>query len=539
MKLKTPHPGFFAIILLLITFQSGYCTDSLRIKKLELTSKVWGFVVFKTDKHIAQPDQELLKLIRLADQEESYLLYRNRVQKWAQKNLSPANRSCNCYRDTLPFSMVWVSDTLLLGKSFSNELTIYAQSCLEKGSPQFLIKSGIPQFYRGINSKPNKTDRLYMLLGAIKYWNITNYFYSYLPDCEVNWDHILPQLLLQFDTLQNYTDYFMALLQLSQKLHDGHARIYSTWAADHLFEYEIPCEVEVYEHWAIVTHTDSGCPLKKNDRIIAINHQPIEKCLDYWAQYLSTSTPGWFLHISRNYLFAASDTLMNVVIYRDGEPIPMNIRLVKTRDKREISNDQVYNMSSDSIGYIHLGNLQIHHVALMKQQLQSAKVLIIDAREYPNSTLLALSPWLLNGKYEFARHQTINPNCLGNYLADSSSTSMSESIRYSGTIIFVIDRSTISQGEFMTMAFMQSLNVITMGRSTAGTIGVTTQFELPGEILCRLSTSTVTFPDHSKVQQLGITPMVNWSENENISNSNDLILEAYHYARRIIDLHSK
>ncbi len=539
MTLNARFKVFLAAFLFLIIVRHGYCTDTLQIKKLELTAKVWGFVVFKTEQRISNPDKELLKFIRFTDKKESYEIYRHRLYQWARRRLSVTKNNCNCNEGILPPSMLWVSDTLLLGNDLSKYLTPFTHICSTKGCPQYYFKKAIPVFYQEIKSNPNKTNRHYMLLGAIKYWNITNYFYSYLTDCATDWNKELSEFLYRFDTLQSYKGYYMALLQFSQKLHDGHARIYSTWAADHLFTYEIPCEVEVYDNLAIVTKIDSSSSLQKNDIITSVNHQPIQKCISHWEKYLSSSTHGWFLHTMRNYLFTSNDSIMNLDIVRNGMSLNMDILLVKRRKNKKIETDNVYNMNRDSIGYIHLENLQLYHIAQMKQQLQSAKVLIVDAREYPNSTLEALSPWLIDEHKVFAYHSTYNTSCLGSYLKDSSITATNKPDRYRGTILFVIDRSTISQGEFMSMAFLQSTNVILMGRSTAGAIGVTSQFNLPGDITCRITTSRISLPDGSAVQQQGISPNVNLSENKEIVTSDDLIVYAYEYAHRIINFRPK
>jgi C-terminal processing protease CtpA/Prc len=232
-------------------------------------------------------------------------------------------------------------------------------------------------------------------------------------------------------------------------------------------------------------------------------------------------------------MFSSSDSILNVDIIRNGTPLNLDIPMVKMREKRMIGSNDVYNMSSDSIGYIHLGNLQLYHVAELKKRLQPAKVLIIDAREYPNGTLLALSPWLIDGEKLFARHNICDKECLCARKRDSSMTLANEPGRYPGTILFITDHSTISQGEFMTLAFMQSTNVIKMGRPTAGSIGVTSQFEIPGEITCKMTTSEVTLPNGSPVQGLGVNPNVKITENEEWTTSDDLIRLAYEYARRI------
>ena len=534
MRIKAPSKGFFIFLLFLTTFQFGYGLDTLRTKKLVLAAKVWGITIFKTEQHIAQPDKELLNLIKSADKEESFEVYRAQIRRWFQKKSSLTKGSCSCYGDgALPLPLQWVTDTLLLGRIFSEELDILAHSCSSKESPQYHMKFSIPEFYRGLKISPNRVDKASMLLGAIKYWNITNYFYAYLSNCRCDWTNELPGIINGFDTLQSYTDYYMAMLQLSQKLHDGHARIFSTWAADQLFGYELPCEVEVFENMAIITRTDSSSLLSKNDVITAINHQSIPTGIAYWEKYLSSSTRGWFLHIVRNYLFSSSDSTLNVDIIRNGTPLNLDIPMVKMREKRVIESNDVYNLSSDSIGYIHLGNLQLYHIPELKKRLQPAKVLIIDAREYPNGTFLGLSPWLIDGEKLFARHNTCDKKCLCARKRDSSMTLSNEPDRYQGTILFVTDHSTISQGEFMTLAFMQSTNVITMGRPTAGALGVTSQFEIPGGITCKITTSEVTLPNGSKVQGQGINPHVKISENEEGTTSDDLIRLAYEYARRI------
>lgn len=395
-----------------------------------------------------------------------------------------------------------LGDKTLLGEEFSNYLIGEALVCKKSQTSQFFIKDYLPTFYEDKftlkKSDTLLTSDLYLLAG-IKYWNIVNYFYPYSSDNTLMWSNQIKEIIPCFDTLSSYSSYVYTLLNTSQKLKDGHARIYSTWAANHLFKNEVSFETEVYEENAIVTRVDSSeTKIRINDLILQVNGRPISEHLEYWEKYLSSSTRGWFLHNVRNYIFTSQDSTMDLVLSRDGELFTEKVNLVNSSEKGVAKDNVVYNMNKDSIGYIDLGNLQLHHVPALKKQLQKSKAIIIDARHYPNSTLLALSSWLVDEQKLFAYHSLTNPTCIGNYSLDSSFSNPNESGKYNGTVVFVVDRSTISQGEYMAMAFMQSSNVITIGRRTAGSVGLTSMFSLQEKY-------------HAEYQQVkSILPTISW-----------------------------
>ncbi len=531
------HIKILIFLLFLATTQWSYGIDSLRLRKLELVSKVWGITVFKTEKKIKHPDKELLNLIIDSKKEVSFADFQLKVLTWSKKNFKLTSKECcKCNETILLPSFVWIKDTTLLGQ----ELSKYIQKQVSKHTssmPQYKLASTIPVFY---DDKTNKRSELTLsnseyIVAAIKYWNLVNYFYPYASDQNISWERTLPNIISEFDTITSFQSYYYSLLHASKRLKDGHARIYSSWAANTLFKYEIPFNVEIYEHYAIVTQVDSSTKnIEIGDRIIAIDSISIEDGLKHWDTLLSYSTRGWFLHTVRNYLFASSDSIVKLTIQRGENEFQKEISLVLSSNKPIASSNTIYNLNKDSIGYIHLGNLQLSHIPSLKRDLQKAKVLIIDARAYPNSTLIALSSWLLDERKVFARFNIPSKECFGRLENDSSITVINEFPIYQGTILFVIDRSTISQGEFMAMAFAQSSNVITIGRPTAGAVGTTSLFSLPGNVNCRITASKCMSPDGSQIQQKGVYPSINLTESTDVSVSDDLIKFAYEYASRLL-----
>jgi len=531
MKNKLVFCGLF-----LLSFV-GYAqdSDSLRDRKLELAARTWGFVTFNTQKKISNPDKELLHLIQLSFELDSFSEYQKTVTLWVKKNLKKSTDSLNEFKNIETSAFQWVNDTALLGNTISKMFIRSLKYYPKKTNPQHTFMGAIPQFYRGLSAKnsslPNKDLRL---LACIKYWNIVNYFYAYPENIHKDWDSMLRIFIPQFIAITDNAQYYTTLLRMSYLLGDGHARIYSSWASDSLYKYEFPFEAEVYPNYSIITAVDSlySNIIHPNDKILEIGNQLISEKIAYWDTLLSTSTHNWFLHTVRNHLFSTTDSITTITVQRNLDTLKITIPLSIQRKK--ITNNTVYNVSTDSIGYINLGNLQLFHIETMKKQLQFAKVIIIDARSYPNNTLLALSSWLIDEHKLFARHRTQHPVFLGQFTEkDSSFTIQNESSKYNGTILWLIDRSTISQGGFMTLAFMQSSNVITIGRTTAGAIGVTSQFEIPGNTTCRITTSKVLTKDFQSIQHYGLKPVVDFSENEDIQSSEDLIRKSYQYARRI------
>lgn len=514
-----------------------YSAESVRHKKLELLSKVWGYTIFKTEKKIAHPDRELLNLIKSSKIDESFDKFQKRVIQWHHKNFRFDLDQSQTFREVFPKSFAWVQDTNLLSSSFSKYLLEFVPIYTKKGNPQYTLKDFIPNFYYD-KEFANTTDTLiekgYYLLAGIKYWNIVNYFYPYATDSTMFWNNALQNIITNFDTISSYHSYYLTLLRTSKTLNDGHSRVYSSWASENLFKYEIPFEVEVYEDFAIVSKIDTANGLiQKKDNITAINGVSISDHLKYWDALLSYSTRGWFLHTVRNYLFSSPDSIMNFTIVRNGREFNTNFSLTKGNLIKTLTSSTIYNLNKDSIGYIDLGNLQIHHIPALKKELEKAKAIIVDARKYPNSTLLGLSSWLIDESKLFAYHTIADSKCIGNFQLDSSTTIPNRD-KYDGTVVLILDRSTISQGEFTAMAFIQSSNLITIGRRTAGSVGLTSTFFLPGDISCRISTSSVTFPNKQIVQRTGIKPDIDLSMNSEILLSDEILGFAYKYIKKII-----
>jgi C-terminal processing protease CtpA/Prc len=277
--------------------------------------------------------------------------------------------------------------------------------------------------------------------------------------------------------------------------------------------------------------------LKRMDRVISINGDPVENKIRQIGNFLSTSN-DYYLSKATHYLRITNQKSITLTIERDGQLLTrtystINRETLKSRFKTTKSDliKRPYSFLKDSISgkvycYINMGGLKRSDINReFKQKLMFTDYLIIDSRNYPNWTLIKLSKLLINGRTKFAKFINMDLDYPGSFKWTESQTIGNKMKGYEGNIFVLVDYNTMSQSEYTVMAFQQHQNTVVLGGQTAGADGNISETPLPFGIKYFFFGLGVFYPDETTAQQVGVKRDYELMQNSNYLQGQDLILE--------------
>jgi len=362
-------------------------------------------------------------------------------------------------------------------------------------------------------------DMPYRLLALFRYWNIVNYFFPYRELCDQKWSTVLADMLPKFINAKNQEDYILACMKLVTKIDDSHGFLFPDLKTGLL---NVPFEVQFIEDKLIVTKfTGNDAYVKEKinigDVILNINGEPVENIVKRMLSYTPASNnPVKLREISSKILTGNSNTV-NIVFQRDEKSSKIKI---SRYDSRLLNNTYYYNnpqpdkdgfrIIENNIGYVLPSNCKPEDLEIgIKKVLNETKGVIIDMRCYPNYHYIAQS-FLnnLNLKTISTIRGFSNVSYPGylfmtKYNIDQKMQDFSS--QYIPKVVIIVNEYTQSQAETHVMVYQTIPKAIVIGSTTAGADGnVTNNFNFPGNISTRMTSTSVYYPDGSNVQRAGV-----------------------------------
>lgn len=356
-------------------------------------------------------------------------------------------------------------------------------------------------------------------LALTRYWNVINYFYPNRDILPKNWIGVYENYLPIFLQANDFTSYLTAIRGVTCELKDGHGFVETKNIPIKEKKY-LPFFTTYLKEGFFVTGIwqDSLNPfnLKINDRLVAISGVSIEEKANQLNVVIPASNEYYLFKKAPMYFLEAEDSLW-ITIERDQKTFDLKLgsidnNTVKKRSKPLLVLEEKppYRFRKDSISgvnycYINMGKLKRKDLTDdFKKQLYDTKYVIIDSRNYPNWTVIALSKILIRGRHKFARFKKINFDYPGSFEWDNSQTIGGRLKGYEGKIIVLVDYNTMSQAEYTVMALQQHPSTYVIGGQTAGADGNISFVPFPFEVKSYFSGLSVFYPDGTATQQIGI-----------------------------------
>lgn len=520
----------------------GIAQNEIRKEYLVAYGQVWGFLKY----FHPEPSKQNWDNVLLNDYEN---LVKCDTDEAFNELISSVIEQCGDYilkkraiPDSMKFNMSyhWIEKGL-----FNSENSSYLSQLLVN-KPKFKNKyivnaaAGNPKVKNEINYENYKSESSIHYLAITRYWNLINYYYPYRDIIPKNWNQVYEDNLFNFIEAKSYEEYYFAIRKLTTELRDGHGFILAK--NDPLDQYRYaPFELSLFSdgYFIDVVLQDSlkSIDLKRRDRLVSINGIPIEERIEGLRTLVPTSNDYYLSHATY-YLQITNQDSITINIERNGSILTktypsLDKKAMQSRYSSNKSDNEStpYAFLKDSISgesycYLNLGSLQRSDIKnKFKRKLLRTENVIIDVRNYPNSTLIKLSNTLIKGKRKFAKFKEMNVDYPGSYNWTKSQTIGNKKKGYDGNIYVLVDYITMSQAEYTVMALQQHPNTVVVGGQTAGADGNISKIPLPFGVESFFSGLGVFYPDGKPTQQIGIKRDHEVVQNSYYLNGRDVILE--------------
>ncbi len=385
-------------------------------------------------------------------------------------------------------------------------------------------------------------DLNYRQLAVIRAWNVIALFYPY-RHLVGDWDAVLPEFLARMEGAATGREYALTILQMMNRVEDGHTGVYGHPALAELFGNAIvPIRVRWIEGAAVVTHVSEeakSAGIAPGDAIRAIDGEPMAAAMERFRPLFTASTEaalrsrlcfapllGVAGSIVRLNLVGADGTAKEVTVARDPDArgkVPLRVA------------GEVIEILPGNWGYVDLIRLTNAQVDEMFETVKDTRGLIFDMRGYPQGTAWSIAPRINTKKAkigaQFRRSQvsafSVEEAEAGFYFSQPLPENIRNLPLYDKPIAMIIDDRAISQSEHSGLFFESASDIHFVGEPTAGANGDVTTFSLPGGIAVAFTGHDVRHADGRQLQRVGLQPDVPVSPTRaGLAAGRDELLEA-------------
>ncbi len=511
---------------------------------LEVVCKVWGFVkyhhpafvdnIYNLDYELFDLIHSILRmnnraerdsiLIRWIDGFGSYNVVQNKTEVENIDSISIRN-----------LSISWITDTVFFSKKISDKLLNlrYAQREVKN---QFLsfYPNGVPVFDKdSLYSNHMQLDCGQRLLSLFRYWNIIEYYFPYKYLMDNSWKQTLRKYIPVFINASNYGLYLSACYQLQAEIDDTHS--YSQNFFWMCFGNKVPAiQTRFIDERLIITDIKQNdlttSELRAGDEVVQIGKEKINKRMQFIRQHSSKSNQAVFLKDAAWILGFTREDTIDIAFKREQDTSRTKVSTLFLGGYfswTESIKPIVFGFLEDSIGYIISKNVNKSNAYDVREGISKASALIVDLRHTSYNEFYQIAMDLLvPNNTEFAILTCPVKKMPGLFEQKRQRTQVYPGTKFSGKIIVLVDETTQSNGEFLTMLLQSNSNVSVIGSQTAGADGNVTYIYLPSKATLMFSSLGVYYPNGQGTQRVGIsidkviTPSI-----QGVINGKDELLE--------------
>jgi hypothetical protein len=270
------------------------------------------------------------------------------------------------------------------------------------------------------------------------------------------------------------------------------------------------------ENKAIVTgfynNDNNNQVLQIGDIIKEINHIPVDSIIKEQLKYSPASNyPTQLRNIATNIL-RTNDSTIHIIYSHNNIIDSCNLEAYYLKEHRISSKfqpkDSCFKLIHDNIAYIDNGSLKKKYLPIIWEEINNAKGLIIDLRNYPTDfPIYSLSNYLMPNKTSFVKFSKGSIDSPGLFTMNNTLEAGRKNKKYyKQRVVIIVNEITQSSSEFHAMAYKVNPNSIIIGSTTAGADGNISDIILPGNIQTSISGIGVYYPNGNETQRIGIVP---------------------------------
>ncbi|KAF7768860.1 hypothetical protein PCIT_a3376 [Pseudoalteromonas citrea] len=365
------------------------------------------------------------------------------------------------------------------------------------------------------------------MAAASHIWAEIQHFWPYFSEVDVNWK-LEHKEMLSACLLEDPQDTWQTIFASMNRLQDQHISIHlpTHISPSSSFEWILPFRPYIVEGKAIITriHPDALNLVELGDELVTIDNEPIEQMIERNAQVILTSKHNAKYQSLKSLFLRRDDTQIEATLKKmDGttytvlfEPLPISAMAQRYTGNRLIYRyDYMHEVLDEGVHHLVLYKLSQAALSQVREQLSSAKGIVIDLRHYPEDFFAWLHAlgWFSSQEISSApiyEHWQRAPN-----QSSSNVQRVFQFIQPKGDlidkpIVVLASRDSISQNEHA-LAYIQNAGLTIMGEATAGINGniqVQSVFSGPdnGGVTFIYTGLQVTQNDGSSLIGVGIQP---------------------------------
>lgn len=379
---------------------------------------------------------------------------------------------------------------------------------------------------------PNVNLRLF---GLFNFWNAINFFSPNKNLIAVNWDTVLPYFIAKFLTADTEDKYFMALMEFTASIKDGHGILLNTVTGRSpkgFMDGNLPFACDQIDDKVYITSLmpDSAqktalSQLHYGDEVIALDELPVSAIIKKWEPLLVASNSAGFKRELYATWFTAGTigSEAKITVLRDGRQKNIVLKRINRNDYynlwgkvlRPLTAPPVFppycRILEGKIGFLRMNRVYTSELDSLANLLKDCKKIIIDARGYPKdgdigtnlATYIASKTDTVSyDEFPFVTSADLKKR---QTLIDYSiiEPNPNPNLKHQQYYILV-DEGDQSQGEWNIIALQGVTKTITIGRTTAGANGMAVTITLPGNYITFFSGFGEYYMNHTPNQKNGV-----------------------------------
>ena len=329
---------------------------------------------------------------------------------------------------------------------------------------------------------------LYNFWNAIQYWYVNKYL------MEENWRKRLAALTAEFSEATTIEKFELAKLKMIASLNDSHSYRISSFLGDSVFSHYPAFNGRLVNDSLVVTRTiksklASPTTINPGDVITAIEGIPVKNYIEKnFAPFISVSNENYLRsRIEKWLLLSSNKDSLDVTVFspssssRVQQTIPLFTSLGEARKVTDLytpPKEQWHDLNEEVV-YINLDTISPKELKAAFEHGKDKKAIVLDLRNYPSNIKdTDLSRFLYPRRKKFVKvlfpigsnpsYGDADGKAPLRYILDPFKTGIRNRNYYKGKVILLVNRTTMSKGEYLAMVIQGAPNVITIGEQTAG-----------------------------------------------------------------------
>ena len=514
------------IVIIFLTLIQFNCFCQIpEIQKLSTLCKVWGFLKYYHPNVTTGKidwDSELVEKIKLIkeanNKEENNIIYSEWIKKLGK--IKECKKSNYNVPDSLKYNLNidWINDSSIFTNEMISSLN-YIKENRSKKQGYYIRSEWMPSPDFGKENPycemiyPNEE---YRLVGLFRYWNIINYFFPYKYVIGQNWNNVITELIPCFQNAKDTLEYHFAILELTTKVNDCHAGLYSDQINNFFGLHYPPFVYKIIDNKAIINILLDDSLAKSNDVLLGdvitkVNGKELEDVIKEKIKYIAASNEATKLRDLNGLLTRTNDDSIQITIERNGQHYSKSIKVYKATqfhyEYRKRNKVSVCKVLNENIGYINMGMLKKNKVDSVMKIMMNKKAIIFDVRNYPKGTLYAIAKYLNKENNPFVKFTKPDFSYPGVFKWTHEDYCGKDNPNYfKGKVVILFNEVTQSHAEFTCMALQTAPDVKSIGSHTAGADGNVTTIAFPGNNKVWMTGLGIYYPNGTKTQRIGLIP---------------------------------